>query len=225
MPDNELKYLGQTGTEQMVANVKSLVKDYALKTDILSLDSTLSVEGSAADAKAVGDAIENHTHSWDELEDKPFGMRDVYPIITDEVITFNNGYATFGAGLGEGLSVDSTYSLTVDGDKVYSTHYGNSVITFRYLASGSYFYVGYSETTDEYQIECSSEEITSATISFAEADVDTIAEEYLPDGIIYNTDTTKLLPSYTAEDEGKVLRIVNGFPTWVTLTSGKGSEY
>lgn len=198
---------------------------YALKSDILSLDNTLSVEGSAADAKAVGEAIENHTHSWDELEDKPFGMRDVYPIITDEVITFNNGYATFGAGLGEGLSVDSTYSLTVDGDKVYSTHYGNSVITFRYLASGRHFYVGYSETTDEYQIECSSEEITSATISFAEADVDTIAEEYLPDGIIYDTDTTKLLPSYTASDEGKVLRIVNGSPAWTTIPNAEEAEF
>lgn len=199
--------------------------DYALKSDILSLDSTLSVEGSAADAKAVGDAIENHTHSWEELEDRPFGMRDVYPIITDEVITFNNGYATFGAGLGEGLSVDSTYSLTVDGDKVYSTHYGNSVITFRYLASGRHFYVGYSETTDEYQIECSSEEITSATISFAEADVDTIAEEYLPDGIIYDTDTTKLLPSYTASDNGKFLRVVNGAAAWTTIPNAEEAEF
>mgnify|MGYP003303760337 CR=1 FL=1 len=90
-----------TAKEVGAAEIEHTHDNYALKTDILSLDTTLSVEGKAADAKAVGDTLNNKL-------DNNFGTENVGKLLyvsTDGTIK--------SLSLGEGLEiVDGVLKLT-----------------------------------------------------------------------------------------------------------------
>lgn len=90
-----------TAKEVGAAEIGHIHDNYALKTDTLSLDTTLSVEGEAADAKAVGDALNNKL-------DNNFGTENVGKLLyvsTDGTIK--------SLSLGEGLEiVDGVLKLT-----------------------------------------------------------------------------------------------------------------
>lgn len=88
------------------------LSDYALKTDILSLDTTLSVEGKAADAKAVGDVLAKNKYIaqdtapddtnvlWVDTSDD---TSDFEQISIDSTLSLN-GYAADAKVVGDALS-------------------------------------------------------------------------------------------------------------------------
>ena len=53
----------------------------------------------------------------------------------------------------------------------------------------------------------------------------TLDEKYIPDTIARISNITEGLPAYTAEDEDKFLRIVNGAPTWVSLPNAEEASF
>ena len=53
----------------------------------------------------------------------------------------------------------------------------------------------------------------------------TLDEKYIPDTIARISNIPEGLPSYTSEDEGKILRIVNGVPTWVSLPNAEEASF
>lgn len=87
--DTSVLYTEQTLTDEQKAQVRENI-GAASTADIPAIDPTLTIEGSAADAKAVGDALLSHKHATSDITSGVLGVEfggTGYSSITDTTYT------------------------------------------------------------------------------------------------------------------------------------------
>lgn len=103
---NNIFYLGQDGAEQLVANVKNLIGDYALKDEteaalgetVKFTAQSLTDEQKAQARENIGVSDEPGVSSWNDLTDKPFYVQSSDTVLLDGEFTteYIDTYGVFG---------------------------------------------------------------------------------------------------------------------------------
>ena len=186
--------------------------DVALKTDILSLDTTLSVEGSAADAKVVGDALNKSiiglsvdgttiTYIKGDGSIHSFETQDTN---TDTKVTQAAAITTYGEY--PILLANSTTAAAV-------TNTVNKTSTLKYNPNTQIL------TAPTFKGDLNGN-ATSANKLNTNAGSAT-KPVYFANGIPVATSYTlgASIPSCTTYNNGQVLCVVNGVPAWQTINN------
>lgn len=142
--------------------------------------------------------IDNHTHSWNNLEDRPFyeeGNKEY--ILSKQLITFNdNGFANIDSGEEISYEVGQIVNVVFDGEK-YETeikdgyYRGDNAIVSRFTSSGG---IEITIVWDTYFVSADLTGDHTIEIYMGETIVKQIDEKFIPDYM-------KLQPDWNQNDE------------------------
>ena len=198
---------------------------YREVNEIIALDSKFIGDDIArvAEVEAISDELDTlhtvaTTGNWNDLEDKPFYDNT---IVAFEEQTINSSYINADRRV-FGYPAVETCTVVFDGKEYIGTveAFWDDYTYENYV--NIIFEEGILSTCESYDVPF---EESHTVAVYIEGEFKTLDSKYLPEGIATEEYVNIRVPSWTSEDEGKFLRIVNGTPTWVTIPNAEGVSF
>lgn len=201
------------GTSKLVTLDDKFISDnIARVANLIPVDTTLSIEGAAADAKTVGEALANieiPIHSWDTLEDKPFYETEEEVILEE---------AEFEDGAIKELNIEPNQAYNIkSGSKFYENIYSEILddgrINLHVSGQTIYDEITITQTnlnSSFYSINFSDLAISGYVGIIKPKYVKTIEEQFIPNTIARTTTTVleDITEAPTAEQYNAILQVL-----------------